>query len=59
MPNRGIHWTKTIVEPKWSQKGTFLQKRARRQKKRALEVFVREPFRRIAGTGFEPVTFGL
>ena len=29
------------------------------QKERVLELVILEPFRRVAGAGFEPATFGL
>ena len=50
-------------ETKWSQNGAktgFLRGfKQGRQKERASEVLVSEALICIAGTGFEPVTFGL
>jgi hypothetical protein len=47
------------VEPKWSQNGVFGTLRSKKQKPKAMEVVVSRAFIRVAGTGFEPVTFGL
>jgi hypothetical protein len=48
---------------KWSQNGAktgfLMSLKPARQKKRASEILVSEALILIAGTGFEPVTFGL